>query len=512
MQRYITNTPNEYFEYANIVDKLIRSVQSNTKEYYLKAGFIRSAPRFLQYINFYLLNKGIAIYARYFNRITRASALNYEFARMREYTKDEDSEFFPHQLLFDAGMRETFNLKDVFSINIYSIDGQIVDCFENYIPKWASETGAQELLGVSLALKLTPKHRIRVYKCNSHIFLFTTKGMLNVAENDAVLYRKLWACLPLIRGWTEAPEMYDADLINLCKSLEPNDATNFWTMLTTLYNNTPALSDLKYKDILDTFNTLHLQRLSQQSHLKSVKQTEADSLMSRYSNILQEINNLNRIITELSETTNLDSDVIKLLFDKKTCYNLNIAHILDTDNSRISYRCSAPLLSYEKDAAIKLYDRRIKNDYSTDFKTIYKLMFIDEKVILNFDEEIVINFTRGGIQAKDGYLISGNNYDISFPNPHHAYYNCWGSYEPKIIKYIREYKLEELFYQIKAAVGSFNFTDYPVVNKLLQHLSYIIEADYNPACFYWVDEGCKTLHSLQETLEHFSETNEEVTE
>jgi hypothetical protein len=74
---------------------------------------------------------------------------------------------------------------------------------------------------------------------------------------------------------------------------------------------------------------------------------------------------------------------------------------------------------------------------------------------------------------------------------------------------IHEYKLEEMFYQIKAATGSLNFTDYPVIGCFIEMLEMIVEGDYNPRCFYWYDENCSTPHNLEETLTHFTE---EVTE
>ena len=80
-----------------------------------------------------------------------------------------------------------------------------------------------------------------------------------------------------------------------------------------------------------------------------------------------------------------------------------------------------------------------------------------------------------------------------------------------IIKLINEYKLEEIFYQIKAAMGSLNFSDPPVINQFIVMLSNIVDEANNPACFLWRDEGCTTPHTYKETIEHFK-LNEEVTE
>ena len=101
--------------------------------------------------------------------------------------------------------------------------------------------------------------------------------------------------------------------------------------------------------------------------------------------------------------------------------------------------------------------------------------------------------------------MHGNDYNICFPNQHHARHNCWGSYHPILTKLFSQYKLEELFFQIKAAVGSLNFVDYTVMSEFITSLTNIVEGYYKPACFYWRDEGCKTLHTYDETYKHFIE-------
>ena len=78
---------------------------------------------------------------------------------------------------------------------------------------------------------------------------------------------------------------------------------------------------------------------------------------------------------------------IKQLVDKKICYALNIGR-LNGDDGTISYRVSAPLLSYDKDAALVCFNKRIKTSNNPKLIALFKLLFIDEKVVLNFDEAI----------------------------------------------------------------------------------------------------------------------------
>jgi hypothetical protein len=62
---------------------------------------------------------------------------------------------------------------------------------------------------------------------------------------------------------------------------------------------------------------------------------------------------------------------------------------------------------------------------------------------------------------------------------------------------------------VKAAVGSINFTDYPVMSHFVDQLINLVNNYYNPNCFLWRDENCTTLHNLEETLKHFEERTAE---
>jgi hypothetical protein len=186
-----------------------------------------------------------------------------------------------------------------------------------------------------------------------------------------------------------------------------------------------------------------------------------------------------------------------MLFDKKICYALDVNSITTSDQI-IRYRCSSPLLAYDKDAANMVYNRHILGKTNDKLDKLFKLMFIDEKVILSFDQLIKIKFVTGQIDAR-----LTNNFNECIPNPHHYYYNCWGNYGPTITKLIHEYKLEEMFYQIKAAMGSLNFLDNPVITRFINMLEEITTGVYNPNSFYWKEENCTTLHTCEETLNHF---------
>ena len=140
---------------------------------------------------------------------------------------------------------------------------------------------------------------------------------------------------------------------------------------------------------------------------------------------------------------------------------------------------------------------------------LFKLIFLDEKVALHFDEEINIDLINYTIQARRDMVLHGNDLYVSFPNPHHYYHNCWGNYMTNLSKLIRDFNLETLFYQVKAAVGSLNFTDYIVINEFLELFSQIANGYYTPHCFSIIDEGCTTMYTAKEICDKFNITLED---
>ena len=501
-----SNLPNN-FEYLSVYDQTYRSATRNTKEYYLRAGYAPNLPIFLRLLNFYLMLNDRIVYTPTKERITRSTGLDYYFRNLTQMTEADDPErTYNIPLLYTTAQREAFNAKDIFAIHLIEVAGQIQDVFERAIPEWAREHNAVEQLGVSLTLKLTPKHRVRVYTRNEHIIVFTTKGLRDeLYETDFRLHRNLWACIPLLRGWVPAEgEPECPDIIELCKALGNNDATDYWTLLNLFCSTNQALKDLKYSSIIQTFNNIKATRVSVIERRIAEYNNNAADYLTRYAQTLDAKKAEERQLLELQQTdTPLEKDTIKMLVDKKICYDLDIS-ALNTPDGTISFRCSAPLLAYDKDAARIVYNKQVKNNHNK-LEKIFKLLFVDEQVVLLFTQVVDVKLNRSTFNARNGYTRMYNDRNTSFPNPHHYCFNCWGSYGPVITKLISEYKLEEMFFQIKAATGSLNFTDYPVISNFLEMLYYIVDGDYDPPCFLWRDENCTTAHTLNETLKHFKE-------
>ena len=510
-------TTNYQFPHIETINNVISIASRDDKFYYLRAGWAPRLPIFLKQLNSYMLMNNVAVYVPSKERITRSTGVDYYFSTLTSVTKtyEELRDGYTIPLLFRPEDRNAFGITDCFGIHLIEVVGQIQYVFDTKIAEWARENNATEILGVSLALKLTPKHRIRVYTRNNHIIVFTTKGLSDAPDTDYKLYRKLWACIPLIRGWNNPDVLAEeepryTDITRVCKLLDNDDATEFWRTLEQLCNTCEAFTDLKYANIITTFNNISNIRLRQFEVSIQQHDARAQEHLRRYTDELQNKREACRRLLEM-QTNNvvIEPSTIKLLVDKQICYCLNTSNIRNNEG-KISFRCSAPLLAYDKNAAVSLYKRKISNG-AEDPKVLnlFKLLFVDEKVMLMFDQAIDLSLSNGAIEARGGYTRMGNDFNQCLPNPHHYNFNCWGSYAPVITKLVNEFKLEEVFYQIKAAVGSFNFSDPPVVSRFFQHLEAIVCGDYNPRCFYWRDENCTTPHNYTETIQHF---REEITE
>ena len=490
----------ESFSYRDPVENIITHAANNTREYYCRIGAMRSLPQFIRLLNYISMCYGSAIYLYSEETITRSTNLNYLFDK---YTRtSEPDDVYRNSFYFKTEELDAMGLDDVCALHLIPVTGQITETFETQIPAWAQSSGATELLNVSLALKLAPKHRVRVYQRKGHVFVFTTRGLRDCYDTDYDFHRKLWATIPYIQGWQDKKP----ELTNLYKLLVNEDATAFWTALENTYHNTPEVKDIKYKTIIDSFKNISKVQLNSIVRARDAQQQLAEDALIRYANALKEQQKFERRILEYNaKSVDLPVDLIKLLYDKKIAYNLDTRHLDHTEQPRLSYRCSAPCTNYDKDAATVYYKNQVLPHFDNATCNLYKLIFISEKVIINFDEEIIIDFRNFTTQAREGSLLHGNDYHRVFPNPHHSKFNCWGSYGTSITKLISQFKLEDLFYQIKAAVGSLNFVDYAVMGRFMSHLASIVEGNFDPQCFLWRDENCNTLHTFQETLEHFKE-------
>ena len=111
--------------------------------------------------------------------IKRNTDVVYELTRLlqdRCKIITEDNNFnFPRPFYYDNKCLFKYGLKAFVGIHFVNVTGQIQYTFEQVIPQLIKGYNLTEQLNVSLYLKETPKHRVRVYSNEQHIVVFTNK-------------------------------------------------------------------------------------------------------------------------------------------------------------------------------------------------------------------------------------------------------------------------------------------------------------------------------------------------
>lgn len=387
---------------------------------------------------------------------------------------------------------------------------QITDCFESVLPTiYNTEHGYSELTGCSLALKMTPRHRVRVYaKTNTsdtgykqrHIVVVSASNFFNY-EDDFLLYRKVLALIPL---FDERPESHTLPIhterVQYYRNfVDKSDANECLQALFDFVNTIPAFKNLEMLgtiSVLKNLNEMH----SQSIKLRIAEQTiRIDAILEQYTDALKEQRQLMYEHAGLCDEA-LSEDDLKMLIEKK------VIQFPQINNNSLTYRCKSPCLSFDKDAA-KTYYRRLNQNSA--YAQLFKLAFIDEQVIIMFEDVITVHFNNLSFTGQHipNYY---NRPQAIMRNPHHEYFNCWGNYATIIRQLIQKYSFMQMFMQIKAAVGSINLTDYTVLNYFknrVEHEAYYPPTDNRATSFIiWKSEkDMSKLHTLTETLKHFEE-------
>lgn len=407
--------------------------------------------------------------------------------------------------ILNSTERESYNIDQEYHVKIVGVTGNITSVFEQAIPA-ALQTidEAVELTGVSLALKCTPKHRVRAIKVKDNtLMIFTTKyipGLAGGYDQDCIFLRKLVACLPAVFNFTDRVELTD-----LFKYHKEDDASPLANMYQNFFSALPMIVNKKYEALKQMINNHNTYRKGILHDVVDRIDNEIRALLSNYADYLKNrdasLKALNAM--DMSEGM-LEDEVIKMLVDKKIAYDFK-----QINNSVFTYSIEAPCLSFDKDAAEKYYKNNIlRNDNVGEFvKKLFKAIFIDEKAIMIFNETIKVNLADAHIDARAA--SAQHDLHVNLPNPHHYYYNCWGSYGATLTKQLREFDFENFFYQIKAAVGSINMIDYTVLSRFLDHLeAYCYAYDTSPRAF--IIPGDNTRYTAKELLEKLEEENNET--
>lgn len=417
--------------------------------------------------------------------------------RCKIITEDNHSNF-PRPFYYDNRCLFEYGLKAFVGIHFVNVTGQIQYTFEQVIPQLTKEYNFTEQLNVSLYLKETPKHRVRVYSNEQHIVVFTNKPIFDSFESDyTTLVRKLYAAIPLIMKWNTKTISS-----KLLKSLGAEDHTVYWEMLCNFVEQNDFLKNLKYAPIYELFDNISFMRAAPLKQKLSAKESDIRSYESALEKYYRERAQLLGELAQIeNEKSAYDKDAVRLLVDK------NVIHGLRTDqltngSGRLFFLCSAQLTAYDKRAA-KNYINGSCFEKDSILQKFYQHVFLDEELMLQFSEEVIFDFTNKTILAGHGYASRLIDFNTAIPNPHHWYFNCWGNYKTQLLRMLADCNLEGAFYTVKNAIGSLNFTDGAVLGRFKTVMEAIIELTYTPKFILWREENYSTLHTWAETYVHY---------
>lgn len=490
-----------YTELSNI------RTSSLNKLLYCKANLNGNFGKAFQVANFIATEYGIAFNITKAYSVKRSDILQLVLNNYFTYATNGETHSYDNPYLFTTEQRENMELDTVYNIRLLTVPYQITSCFEEILPATINNHNAQpeqhdhqiiELNNISLYLKQDRYHKVRVYRKDNIIYVISNQ---NVCTNNSKIFFKFLSALPIICGFVETkPKLTD-----LFKTfIEP--AKIFWDKVQRFLINNAFITDIKYRAIINTFNTLKDLRCSTYINKLERLRNQLQQTLVQYSNYLQDEKDTQATLTQIeAESSTLSEDFIKMLCDKKVCYNIDTTFL--ANSGYITYYTQAFCTNYNKDAAksiLKSYRRN--NRFNSVTLRLFEHLFVDEQIALLFTERVRIYFNPATINARYDAFGQYQDFNEIIPNPHHYYYNCWGSYGTKITRLISEYNLEDLFFQIKSAVSSLNMNDPTVIVRFFNEILIKITAkNYTPACLYWADENYKTAHTFEETLEHYAD-------
>lgn len=388
-------------------------------------------------------------------------------------------------------------------ITLCTVAGQITQFFEHTLqtlnPLYTdadspySEESWEELNGLSIALKCSPKHRVRVYKhsikekdtevVRNHFIIYSAKSFI---DDDALLKRKVYAAIPYMLGFEEGDTA-----THVFRGLEHVSCDNWLRVVSEYLNTVDKFVRYGRHQLIQSFTALNNMHRNSLERRRNTIDDELNDILNRYREKLQVQRTLLNEIAGLTDT-GLSVEDIDFLIDKNIIRDLT----LRSRESIIDFTVTSPVLSFEKPAAEKYY--RNISDEETIYKALIKHAFIDEDVIIFFSDRVRISFDNYSFSARADILPPNRAY--LFRNPHHKHFNCWGGYGSAITKLISEFNFMQLFMQIKAGVGSINMTDYTVLNRFKDDVYDLYSRNNSPKVVMFKDDPSR-MYTLREAVE-----------
>lgn len=219
----------------------------------------------------------------------------------------------------------------------------------------------------------------------------------------------------------------------------------------------------------------------------------ANDQLARYRNYLNKIDEendkLNRIINKSDKSVKELLDILLKYQSKNIILNISDKNALNCFNNKINIMLRTSLFNYNEDILNKMLKNPerygiekasffyilLSNSFTDDSN--YEIVFTTPIAIDIADNSTIIDgFRMIGTSAKESSIAS-NRCMGGLPNPHLAFFNCWGQNGPELVKLLNKNKFEEYMIALIATAGNLNLSDTTVISRFMNLLNNIGSAN-----------------------------------
>lgn len=290
------------------------------------------------------------------------------------------------------------------------------------------------------------------------IYIFSTdKDFIKKSTVEGILYKLL------TDNEHRLPEEVNEDLITKIANLDFN-------------LNNLELEKLKIiiKSSFDKIKSLSLKKINDLN-------IYANDYLTRYKTTLNDIETENNRLLMLTNKSDKSlKEILDILLkykEKNIILNISEKNAVNIANNKINIMLRTPLFNYNEDILNKMIKSPDRYDISEEsfFYTLLTKAFKDDSDYeIVFTTPIAIDISDGstridrfrmsGTSSKE-ITIASNRCMNGIPNPHLAFYDCWGQNGPELIKLLIKNKFEEYMIALIATAGNLNLSDITVINK-----------------------------------------------
>lgn len=340
------------------------------------------------------------------------------------------------------------------------------EAFKTYL----DDSEEWESIDVSTIATIAPTHKVFMYKWKfideeDPIRNRTIFAILNNVDTPQVVFKLAAAIMLNINPFTERTTMF----------AEAYMTGNGDTICNLIINYYKAYRDNKEKmwraEALENMSkAISVDRTSEFKRRMDNAQNEINNL---YTQLQEKYRVLNAIKGEYLlynlEDENSKGEELKRFFE--SCGN-KVTYIKFTNKTLyIVYRTQ--LVYFESNLLQRYFDTPRNNcvNSSPDYiKQLLKDVFIEQKYNYLIESGVALNIETNTVAYRDPASLKSISSTelLGLPNPHHAYYNCWGDNQPNIIRALENKDYITAITTAFAAMSGLNIADTAVIEKFVR--------------------------------------------